>query len=78
MFGISAGMRYHIINLRLRPLRALVACTATAAVMILAGSGGTQVVGGRHMQPLSQRLLAELKTKRMEKDSPILVRIFKG
>jgi murein L,D-transpeptidase YafK len=30
------------------------------------------------MQPLSQRLLAELKTKRMEKDSPILVRIFKG
>jgi len=29
------------------------------------------------MQPLSERVLAELKAKRMEKDSPILVRIFK-
>ena len=29
------------------------------------------------MQPLSQRALAELKAKHMEKDSPILVRIFK-
>jgi murein L,D-transpeptidase YafK len=77
MFGIRAGMRCHIINLRLRPLRALVASAATAAVMILAGCGGTQVAGGRHMQPLSQRVLAELKAKHMEKDSPILVRIFK-
>jgi murein L,D-transpeptidase YafK len=29
------------------------------------------------MQPLSQRIVAELKAKHMEKDSPILVRIFK-
>ena len=29
------------------------------------------------MQPLSERALAELKAKRMEKDSPILMRIFK-
>ena len=29
------------------------------------------------MQPLSERVLAELKAKRMEKDSPILMRIFK-
>jgi murein L,D-transpeptidase YafK len=29
------------------------------------------------MQPLSQQVLAELKAKHMEKDSPILVRIFK-
>jgi len=64
-------------NLRSRPLRALVASAATAAVMILAGCGGTQVAGGRDMQPLSQRVLAELKAKHMEKDSPILVRIFK-
>src|SRR6516165_4982933 len=74
MFGISAGVRYHI-NLRSRP--ALAASAATAAVMILAGCGDTQVAGSRHMQPLSQRVLAELKAKHMEKDSPILVRIFK-
>jgi hypothetical protein len=67
-------VRYHI-NLRSRPLRALVASAATAAVMILAGCGGTQVAGGRHIQPPSQRVLAELKAKHMEKDSPILVRI---
>ena len=29
------------------------------------------------MQPLSERMLAELKAKNMEKESPILVRIFK-
>jgi murein L,D-transpeptidase YafK len=29
------------------------------------------------MQPLSERVVAELKAKRMEKDSPILMRIFK-
>jgi len=74
MFGIRAGVRNHI-NLRSRP--ALAASAATAAVMILAGCGDTQVAGGRHMQPLSQRVLAELKAKHMEKDSPILVRIFK-
>ena len=65
------------INLRSRPLRAVVASAATAAVMILAGCGGTQVAGSRHVQPLSQQVLAELKAKHMEKDAPILVRIFK-
>jgi murein L,D-transpeptidase YafK len=45
--------------------------------MILAGCGGTQVAGSRHMQPLSQQVLADLKAKHMEKDAPILVRIFK-
>ena len=29
------------------------------------------------MQPLSERMLAELEAKKMEKESPILVRIFK-
>ena len=29
------------------------------------------------MQPLSERILAELKAKKMEKDSPILMRVFK-
>ena len=76
MVVIGAGMRCHI-NLCSRPLRAVVASAATAAVMILAGCGGTQVAGSRHMQPLSQQVLAELKAKHMEKDAPILVRIFK-
>ena len=47
--------------------------------MALAGCdpGTTPGAGGRHMRPLSQPMLAELKAKNMEKGSPILVRIFK-
>jgi len=37
----------------------------------------TPVTSDRHMQPLSERMLAELKAKNMEKESPILMRIFK-
>jgi hypothetical protein len=44
MFGIRAGMRH--INLCSRPLSAVVASAATAAVMIVAGCGGTQVADG--------------------------------
>ena len=46
------------------------------SAIALAGCGGAPTVS-RDMQPLSERVLAELKAKRMEKDSPILVRIFK-
>ncbi len=62
-----------------RPLlRALLASAAIAAGMTLAGCGsGTPVTSGRHMQPLSERMLARLKSKNMEKESPILLRIFK-
>jgi murein L,D-transpeptidase YafK len=62
-----------------RPLlRALLASAAIAAGMTLAGCGsGTPVTSGRHMQPLSERMLARLKSKNMEKESPILMRIFK-
>ena len=62
-----------------RPLlRALVASAAIAAVMTLAGcGGGTPVNSGRHMQPLSERMLATLKAKNMDKESPILLRVFK-
>jgi murein L,D-transpeptidase YafK len=42
----------------------------------LAGCGGAPTIS-RDMQPLSERAVAELKAKRMEKDSPILMRIFK-
>jgi len=59
-------------------LRALVASAAIAAAMTLAGcGGGAPVTSGRHMQPLSERMLATLKAKNMDKESPILVRVFK-
>jgi murein L,D-transpeptidase YafK len=57
-------------------LRALLVPIAIAAAIALAGCGGAPTVS-RDMQPLSERVLAELKAKRMEKDSPILMRIFK-
>ena len=47
-------------------------------MMTLAGcSGGPPVTSGRHMQPLSERMLAKLKSKNMEKEAPILMRVFK-
>src|SRR5207247_6834445 len=56
----------------------LLASAAIAAHMALAGcGGGTPVTSGRHMQPLSERMLATLKAKNMNKESPILVRVFK-
>jgi murein L,D-transpeptidase YafK len=50
-----------------------------AAAMALVGctAGGTPAGNGRHTQPLSERMLAELAAKNMEKESPILVRVFK-
>ena len=38
---------------------------------------GTPTANNRHMQPLSQHMLAELEAKNMENESPVLVRIFK-
>jgi murein L,D-transpeptidase YafK len=72
-------MRFQF-TIRPRPLvRALLTSAAIAAAMALAGCdpGTTPGAGGRHMQPLSQPILAELKAKNMEKGSPILVRVFK-
>ncbi len=63
-----------------RPLvRSLLASAAIAAAIALAGcdTDGTPAVNGRHMQPLSERMVAEIENKNMEKESPILVRIFK-
>jgi len=77
MFGIGAGVHYQF-TLSRPLLRALLASAAIAAQMTLAGcGGGTPATSGRHMQPLSERMLATLKAKNMEKDSPILMRIFK-
>jgi murein L,D-transpeptidase YafK len=60
-------------------MRSLLASAAIAAAIALAGcdTDGTPAVGGRHMQPLSERLLADFEAKNMEKESAILVRIFK-
>jgi murein L,D-transpeptidase YafK len=67
----------HRLSLRPRTLlRALLVPAAIAAAIALAGCGGAPTIS-RDMQPLSERVLAELKAKRMEKDSPILIRIFK-
>ncbi len=64
---------------RLRLRRLLLASAALAAALTLAGcdTDNTPGVSGRHMQPLSERLLADLENKNMAKESPILVRIFK-
>jgi murein L,D-transpeptidase YafK len=77
MFGIGAGVDYQF-TLSRSLLRAVAAAAAIAAQMTLAGcGGGAPVTSGRHMQPLSERMLATLKAKNMEKESPILMRVFK-
>ena len=55
------------------------AFAAIAAAIALAGcdTDGTPTLSGRHMQPLSDRMVAEIERKNMEKESAILVRIFK-
>src|SRR6202047_3928211 len=59
-----------------RSLFVFVAITSTVA---LAGcySETTAPVTERHMHPLSERIVANLESRNMEKGSPILVRIFK-
>jgi murein L,D-transpeptidase YafK len=60
-------------------VRSLLASAAIAAAVALAGcdTDGTLGVAGRHMQPLSERMLADIENRNMAKESPILVRIFK-
>jgi murein L,D-transpeptidase YafK len=64
---------------RQRLLRSLLASATVAAAVALAScdTDSTPGVNGRHMQPLSDRMLADLENKNMAKESPILVRIFK-
>jgi murein L,D-transpeptidase YafK len=60
-------------------VRSLLASAAIAAAIALAGcdTEHTPSVNGRYMQPLSDKMLAEIENKNMAKESPILVRIFK-
>jgi murein L,D-transpeptidase YafK len=65
---------------RLPLVRGLLASAAIAAAIALTGcdtDGTTTAVNGRHMQPLSDKMLAAIENKNMAKESPILVRIFK-
>jgi len=60
-------------------LRLFFASVAVASAIVLAGCDTESAVGvnGRHMQPLSERMVAELERRKMAKESPILVRLFK-
>ena len=58
--------------------RALLAPAAVAAALVLAGcNGDTLSPTGRALAPLSDQMVALLQQKRMDKTSPILLRIYK-
>jgi murein L,D-transpeptidase YafK len=59
-------------------MRALLASAALAAAVMLAGCSPDAIApAGRAMAPLSDRTLALMSEKNMDKGSPILVRVFK-
>ncbi len=62
-----------------RPLvRALLASAALAAAVMLAGCNADDITPtGRAQAPLSDRMVSLIGEKNMDKDSPILVRLFK-
>lgn len=80
LLGNHWGLRdlgeYQVLH---RPLaRALLASAAVAAAIVLAGCDGESISPtGRAKAPLSEKMIAEISAKNMEKDSPILARIFK-
>jgi len=58
--------------------RALLAPAVTVAAVALAGCNAENaVMSGRAQAPLSPQMLSLIESKRMDKESPILVRIFK-
>jgi murein L,D-transpeptidase YafK len=59
------------------PVRVLLASVAIAAAIALSGCNPDMVPSGRSQAPLSEKTLAEIEAKHMDKDSPILIRIFK-
>jgi murein L,D-transpeptidase YafK len=60
-------------------VRSLLAAAAIGVAVALAGcdTESNSGVTGRHMQPLSERMLADIENRNMTKESPVLVRIFK-
>jgi murein L,D-transpeptidase YafK len=78
MFQGGAGVRYPMIVRSRSALRMRVAVAIAAAMMLAGcGSGVRPAAENRHLQPLSEQMLAELAAKQMKKEAPILVRIFK-
>lgn len=64
--------------MRRRFFRATLATVAFAAAVALAGCNADDITpAGRSQAPLSEKTLAEIASKNMDKDSPILARIFK-
>jgi murein L,D-transpeptidase YafK len=55
----------------------LLASAAVVAAISLAGCNPSDVTSGRAQAPLSEKTLAEIAAKNMDKESPILARIFK-
>ena len=76
--GSEPSGEYRVLNRH--PLaRTLLASAAVAAAIALAGCDTDSIVpSGRAQAPLSEKIIAEFDQKNMDKESPILVRIFKS
>jgi murein L,D-transpeptidase YafK len=57
--------------------RALLASAVVAAAFALAGCDQDTIPTGRALAPLSDKMVSEIANKNMDKESPILVRLFK-
>jgi len=59
--------------------RALIATAALTAAVALSGcnTDGTLPLNERASRPLSEKMVADIASKNMDKDSPILIRLFK-
>ncbi len=65
-------------RLRCRPFaRALLAPAVVAAAIALSGCDTDSITSGRALAPLSDRMVADIEQKHMDKESPTLVRLFK-
>ena len=63
--------------MKARIVRAMLASAALGAAVALAGCNPDMVPNGRAQAPLSERMLSDIASKNMDKESPILARIFK-
>jgi murein L,D-transpeptidase YafK len=55
----------------------MLASAAVAAAIVLSGCDQDSITSGRALAPLSDKMIADIEQKRMDKESPILVRLFK-
>ena len=58
-------------------VRALLASASVAVALALAGCDQETIPTGRALAPLSDKMVADIEQKHMDKESPILVRLFK-